>query len=63
MNERAPIPVRGHEHSLGLYHPKLVTVPSFDGRKRLVAEPPDESDVRADDEELTEHLRDLGYAV
>ena len=60
-----PFPIRGYAHPTGLRHPKLVTVPWAvldDGERRDVTDEGVKAHV-ADDAEIDERLRDLGYKV
>ncbi|MFC6890322.1 hypothetical protein [Halorubrum trueperi] len=62
----APIPNRRYGHPRGIYVDKLVKVPwltyESGSRRRIVAEPPVETESVADSR-VTEDLRDLGYVA
>lgn len=71
LGERSPrYPLREFGHPRGIDRPELVEVPWFvpdsadgsSGRRRVVADEPDESAVRAvEDVDVEANLRDLGY--
>lgn len=66
FGERAhPIPIREWGHPSGVYTPELVEVPWLvhdDGsRKRIVTEPPRDTELKSDPAVVKERLEDLGY--
>lgn len=67
VGERSfPIPIREWGHPAGQYTDELVEVPwhvvDSESRKRIVAELPERESDDSDDGDVTERLRDLGYA-
>jgi hypothetical protein len=60
-----PFPMRGYAHPSGVRHPKLIEVPwavtSGEERRNIVAE--DVTSHEADEDEIDERLRSLGYKV
>jgi arylsulfatase A-like enzyme len=61
-----PIPVKRYGHPRGIYMDELVEIPWLEyqngDRREIVAEEP-RSDLEYDEENVKEHLRDIGYAV
>lgn len=67
LGERtSPIPIKGYGHPDHIYHSSLTEVPWFtceyEARRKIIAERPEQMD-DVDEEQLTEQLKDLGYAV
>lgn len=60
-----PLPLRGYAHPVGVWHPKLTTVPWAEktvGSRRKITDGRIESH-SANEEQIDDHLRDLGYRV
>lgn len=67
VGERSfPVPIREWGHPAGQYTDELIEVPwhviESESRKQIVAEPPEREFGDSDDGDVTERLRDLGYA-
>lgn len=67
LGERiSPIPIQGYGHPDHIYHQALTEIPWFtceyETRREIAAERPERMD-DVDEEQLTEQLKDLGYAV
>lgn len=61
-----PIPLKRYGHPRGIYAKELVEIPWLEfhnGERREVVAEYTQSDIEYDEEEVKEHLRDIGYAV